>query len=164
MNTPSARTFQAFSSTDASIVNLLHTNLRTALAGVCQASQTYQPSQLLPSAPVSTPLGRVVAAILPMRCDWRRTIERNPKSALVRRHFLPTRRDSSRGTNFSGGIIQALRSLLSRSLVHDANQPTRGFFHRLVFPKVLSCLPFNHAHTKAWSSQNEVQRKSVPGA
>lgn len=106
--------------------------------------------QILPafqSVAVANPRGNWIAAYLPRLCDWRRTIERNPNPvALVRRRFLPTSRDiSGRGTNFSGGIIQALRSLLTRyPLIPLLQEPTSGRFQTLFLAPAFLSVPVLH--------------------
>lgn len=80
----SARTFQAFPSTEASTVNPLHTNLRTALAGVCQASETHQPSQLPHLVVAITPLaGNVITALPPGGSVLRTAFERTPRAVRI---------------------------------------------------------------------------------
>jgi hypothetical protein len=128
---------------------------------VTKSSMQIRSSTFSASVVVTTPRGNWITAILPGSVDWRRTIERYPNPiALVRRHFLPTRRDSSRGTNFSGGITQALRSRFTRyPLVPVSPKTTRGSLKCLVF----SPIPFvASAHTEQHAMRNiEHAGKSV---
>jgi hypothetical protein len=62
------------------------------------------------------------------------------------------------------GAFQALRSLLSFSLVPVSPKTTSGIFQRLFFAPVLSSVPVLHADNKAWSRTHEAQRNRASGA
>lgn len=62
----------------------------------------------------------------------------------IMRPAFPTLGTLRRGTNFSGGIIQALRSLLLRNpLIPLCQEPTSGSLKCFVFSPIMSA-PFFH--------------------
>lgn len=75
-----------------------------------------------------------IAAVVAFGSALARSLSRPARSGP-----LPTRMDMWSGClRFLGALGKALRFLSFRSLVHDANQPTRGFFHRFSLSPVLS--------------------------
>ena len=63
-----------------------------------------------------------------------------------------------------GASFRAHRSTPNLPFVHDANQSANGIAYTFFLAPVLSSACFNHAQTKAWSRQHDVQRKPAPGA
>ena len=63
-----------------------------------------------------------------------------------------------------GASFRAHRSTPKLPFVHDANQSANGIAYTFFLAPVPSSACFNHAQTKAWSRQHDVQRKPAPGA